>query len=398
MIARENQPTFVSLFCGCGGLDLGFQREGMRCVGAYDIDPIAVDNYRRNFRFQATVCDLTQNAISLPFGKVDVVIAGPPCQGFSTAGARRLDDPRNQLLVTAGRVALRFHPTVFVAENVAGAVAGDHKRYWNTLENILREAGYQTTTLIFRSDRLGLAQLRKRVVLIAWKNRHHCQIELPNVAPLTLREVLRGVESLADHVPVGLSNDSRLGKIALHIRQGQKLSNVRGGDRAVHTWDIPQVFGRTTAFERKVLGVIMKIRRTQRQRNTGDADPVSKTRLERHLGTSADRVLRELLKKEYVRRIGRRYDLRHTYNGKFRRLRWGDAALTVDTRFGDPHFFLHPAENRGFTVREAARIQGFPDTYQFSGSIRDQFRVIGNAVPPPVAECLARVVWEALLR
>jgi DNA (cytosine-5)-methyltransferase 1 len=104
-----------------------------------------------------------------------------------------------------------------------------------------------------------------------------------------------------------------------------------------------------------------------------------------------------LIAKGFVRCKGELYDLTHTFNGKYRRLRWDDAAPTVDTKFGDPRLFLHPAEDRGFTVREAACLQGFPLSFIFEGSPRQQHRMIGNAVPPPTAEIIARWIRYTLL-
>src|SRR3989442_659967 len=118
---------------------------------------------------------------------------------------------------------------------------------------------------------------------------------------------------------------------------GQKLSNVRGGPRSVHTWNIPEVFGATTAAECALLETLMSVRRSERRRNFGDADPVTPTRLERELGTHVRKLIRSLVRKGYVRRIGRYVDLVHSFNGKCRRFRWDDVACTVDTRFGDPH-------------------------------------------------------------
>ena len=89
-------------------------------------------------------------------------------------------------------------------------------------------------------------------------------------------------------------------------------------------------------------------------------------------------------------------DLSHTFNGKYRRLSWDHPAPTVDTRFGDPKYYLHPEEQRGLSVREAARIQGFPDDFVFAGSKAAQFRMVGNAVPPPLAKQLAEAIREYL--
>ena len=103
-----------------------------------------------------------------------------------------------------------------------------------------------------------------------------------------------------------------------------------------------------------------------------------------------------LLRKGYIRRTGDAYDLAGTFNGKFRRLSWNEPSCTVDTRFGAPRYFLHPDKERGFTVREAARIQGFDDQYVFIGEKNAQYRLIGNAVPPPLGN-LAADYSKALL-
>ena len=108
--------------------------------------------------------------------------------------------------------------------------------------------------------------------------------------------------------------------------------------------------------------------------------------------------LKKLQKKGYIRVKDGLYDLVATFNGKFRRLDWNEPSLTVDTRFGEPKYFLHPDEDRGFTVREAARIQGFPDSFVFHGPIREQYRMIGNAVPPPIAARLSEFVKEIILK
>jgi DNA (cytosine-5)-methyltransferase 1 len=89
--------------------------------------------------------------------------------------------------------------------------------------------------------------------------------------------------------------------------------------------------------------------------------------------------------------------LSHTFNGKYRRLSYAHPSPAVDTRFGTPAYYLHPEEPRGFTAREAARIQGFPDSFFFEGTKATQFKMIGNAVPPPVAESIATAIKERLL-
>lgn len=386
-----HNPTFISLFSGCGGLDTGLIHEGFTCLRAFDIDSSVIEVHRRNLGDSGTVADLTStsNTVLRSAGHPDVVVAGSPCQGFSTAGKRDINDPRNSLLLRAGHAAIALRPRVFVAENVPGAVAGAHGMYWNELDSMMRGAGYSTVTLKLNATDVGLAQRRTRVILLAWRGSREPSFTSRQISSRTLRHVLKAVDGLPQHEREFLPSGSKALLIAKRIKQGQKLCNVRGGDASVHTWDIPEAFGQTTAKERAVLEMTMLLRRRNRQRDYGDADPVSAKSLRQALGYNAGDIVKSLIRKSFMRKIDGGYDLANTFNGKYRRLAWHSASLTVDTRFGDPRYFLHPTEHRGFTVREAARIQGFPDWFEFTANPTDSFRMIGNAVPPPLGSFLA---------
>ena len=133
------------------------------------------------------------------------------------------------------------------------------------------------------------------------------------------------------------------------------------------------------------------MRRTERERDFGDADPVSMQRIKAVIGVRSDAILRALCKKEYVRRVGSKFDLSHTFNGNYRRLRWDAPSPTVDTHFGDPRLFLHPDEHRGLSVAEAAALQGFNVGFKWPESQRSAYRLIGNAVPPPISKVVAAI-------
>ncbi|MEX1026502.1 MAG: DNA cytosine methyltransferase [Candidatus Paceibacterota bacterium] len=397
-MSRRPAPKFLSLFSGCGGLDLGFTKAGSQAIAALDADPLVVGAYRRNLGTEAIQLDL-----SVPFPipdawrNTDVVLAGPPCQGFSTAGKRRLNDPRNSLLMTAARIAIEIQPSVVIVENVAGAIAGRHKEYWNSMLSILRNGGYRAAELQCNASTFGVPQNRKRAIAIAWNTTFEGKIELQESPCPTLRATLSGIETAVNHSPKFLAPMSRAGMIACRIGCGQKLCNVRISPKAVHTWQIPKVFGRTSKEEREVLVGLLRRRRQRRLRDHGDADPVTAQALRWYLKRPVASTLHKLTEKGYVRKVGSRYDFCHTFNGKFRRLEWDALAPTVDTKYGDPYYFLHPSEARAFTVREAARIQGFSDDFTFAGPVRTQFQMIGNAVPPPMANAIAEFVLANIL-
>ncbi len=370
----ESSLSFLSLFSGCGGLDLGFMQAGFSPVAAFDIWPLAVENYRNNIGDHAHIWDLSNGKLPNEFD-CDVVVAGSPCQGFSTVGKRNIDDPRNHLLESAVKIGIDVNPKAMVFENVLGILQGEHKTHWDRAHSKLNAAGYETTTLILDARDTGSPQSRKRAFLLAWKKTFKITTALEKQKHLTLIDVLANISNLANHEPKTFQPDTPEYKISSQIEPGQKLCNVRGGTASVHTWNIPEVFGDTTLEEKEVLQSIMKLRRRNRRRTFGDADPVIPRAIYLDLQRKVATDIKSLIRKGYLRKIDGFVDLTNTFNGKYRRPLLNGASHTVDSRFGDPRCFLHPSEHRGFSVREAARIQRFPDSYIFHGPIDEQFRL-----------------------
>jgi DNA (cytosine-5)-methyltransferase 1 len=388
----------LSLFSGCGGLDLGFLQAGFNIQAAFDIDRDAAATYRDNIG-QCETTDLSDwRRVAQTVGNVDVVVGGPPCQGFSVAGPRRLDDPRNTLLAVPARIAIAVKANAVVIENVLGVLAQPHRQFWNEVDTMLRAAGYFTETLILDAATLGLAQVRKRVFLVATRMPLNDVRIHPVQPPAPLKSVFPVKAGAPNHQPVWLDSFSDDYRIACRIEPGQKLCNVRSGPASVHTWDIPEVFGDVTPIERRILEFALHRRRTKRIRTTGDADPIPMNEFRAQFGVTARSHLRTLREKGYIRVYdGGRVDLTHTFNGKFRRLDPDRPAHCVLTGFCDPKYFLHPYEHRALSVREAARLQSFPDTFVFTGSSRSQARQVGNAVPPEQARVVAMRLRANLL-
>jgi len=394
----DDRLKFVSLYAGCGGMDLGFLSEKFECIGAYDNDPHAIENYKHNIGkhiYSADLSTIDQDIINL-VKQADLLVAGPPCQGFSTAGKNNPNDPRNLHLLRVSELAIASLPEIVVVENVRGLLGKRHEDIWLRFKSNLINAGYNVNWAILNTNEYEVPQIRKRIIIVATRNKFFEFPTKSNARLPTLIDVINNrIKDSKNHNPEYLEENSDSVQIASKIQPGQKLSNVRGGAAAVHTWDIPEVYGAVDNQQRKVLETIVSLRRKLRVRDFGDADPVSVDSVSDALGYNAKRDMLSLLKLGYLRKVDDKYDLSNTFNGKYRRLSLNEPSLTVDTRFGQPRYFLHPNENRGFTIREAARIQTFPEWYEFIGNKTNCYKLVGNAVPPTFAAFIARAVKQA---
>ena len=331
---------------------------------------------------------------------IDILIATPPCQGFSTASSYPKWDDRNNLFLIACKAVEIAGPGIAVIENVAGIINRRNRHLLDCGIAFLRNAGYHVEIVVLPCDKYGVSQRRKRVFVIARSGGRSFDMDgllQKTIETPDLKDIFCGLDTgMNAHDPVFPPCGSRHERIARVIGPGQKLCNVRAGVNSVPTWDIPDVFGVTTKKERRLLRAVRVLRRRARKRDFGDFDPVSVVELNAELGFDTGSLIAGLLEKGYLREMGECLDLANTFNGKYRRIDIEDVSPTVDTRFGDYRLFLHPHENRGMTVREAARIQGFPDSFLFDGHSRHSFRLIGNAVPPPVAAHIAGFVRDLI--
>ena len=156
------------------------------------------------------------------------------------------------------------------------------------------------------------------------------------------------------------------------------------------------MFGKVSSLERNILETIARHRRLreyEKEQSWNDANPLTMTEIKTILGKDVSVAIKNLIRKGYIVKKGSGlYDLKHTFNGKFRRLDNKRPSEAVLTNFGSVRNFVHPTKNRPFTVRECARIQGFPDNFVIKGSLHSQYRQMGNAVPPPLAKIIAEEV------
>lgn len=438
----------VSLFCGCGGMDLGFAGAGFAVVRAIDLDPAAAAVHAANFGAPAVLGDVTGTDFAAwrrELGPVDVVLGGFPCQGFSKAGPKRADDPRNGLYRAMLGAVRELRPACFVAENVEGLAQNFGGRYLEQISGDFGRLGYQVAVALIDAIGYGVPQHRRRIFFVGtaagiapagWPQPsgavrvRNGETGRPRSMPSALHGLLGpdagagpdgGGAGLAEPVAVSAAIGdlrsldapvpghevltgwpARYEAIIKAIGPGQKLCNVRHGPESVRTWDIPQAFGPVTAAERDILEAIARNRRHRKYGTIPNGNPLPVPVIEELTGQrDLVPVLDGLCQRGFAKALAGGYDLRGGLfcSGQFRRPAWDAPAPTVLTGFGNPRYFLHPLEDRPFSLREAARLQGFPDQFVLRPpgvSLPDAFRLVGNAVPPPLARALAGQVAAAL--
>ena len=430
---KRISPTVVSLFAGCGGLDLGFKEEGFNLVYACDNDSVAVEVYKRNIDSRAYVRDVTTDIFHdeiLSLGKCDVVLGGFPCQGFSKAGPKRQDDSRNLLYLEMKKAVAQLQPEIFIAENVDGLSQNFKGQFTEYIVRDFKEIGYEVDYRILNAGDYGVPQHRRRIFFVGQKKSsikngfrwpvqsHNCQTRngekqivsslevFDDKSPSCLKKAVSIKDSIADLRRLGSSvPDHRItnkwkedyNKIIARIGEGQKLCNVRFSETSVYTWDIPEVFGEVDNVDVLILEAIGKNRRHKKYGNIPNGNPLSETIIKELTGIDNLRGnLEKLSRLGYLKEKMGGYDLKGAMfcSGLFKRPLWSEPSPTVLTNFHNPRYFIHPLEDRPFSLRECARLQGFPDNFLFTDNhsvkqLVDGYRLVGNAVAPPLSKQFA---------
>lgn len=359
MISR---PKVLDLFSGAGGLGLGFEQAGFDLVAAVELDPIHAATHSYNFPQCATICDdVTKITGSVIVNKadsdIDVVIGGAPCQGFSLIGQRALDDPRNELVRHFLRLVIELKPSVFVLENVKGLTLGKHRRFLDEVVVEFQSAGYNVTLpwAVLNARFYGVPQDRQRLFLMGARS----DLALPSYplpssleGGVTCEDAIGDLPDAEQFKTLVLSDavrTKRHGQLSLYAREMRCLDN--------EAWH----FGYKRRWDRDWLTSSMRTDHTEISRR-------------RFASTSPGSV----------EPISRFFKLEK--NGVSNTLRAGtDSARGA---FTSPRP-IHYEYNRCVTVREMARLHGFPDWFRFHPTKWHGARQIGNAVPPPLARAVA---------
>ncbi|MEZ4662357.1 MAG: DNA cytosine methyltransferase [Caldilineaceae bacterium] len=338
---------FIDLFCGAGGLSQGFINAGFKCVQAIDHDESAIETHKSNFCDNASALEISE-AIDLE--EADVIIGGPPCQGFSSAGMRRTGDTRNTLVRIFAELIVQQKPKAFVFENVEGFLTADNgNRVFDLLEPLI-DAGYRIHLRKINAANYGVPQHRKRVLAIGG---------------LGWEPTFPQSQFMAYGAP-GASNTSR------HLPLCPTLSDALAG------LPEPQQYPPATPSGHFVRDVSqLDLERIQLLKP----------------GQTMKNLPQNLWHDSYKRRANRRVkdgtpsERRGGAPAGLRRLIFDQPSKAVTS--GAISEFVHPISDRFLTLRECARIQTFPDDFCFAGTLNQVIVQIGNAVPPLLARAIA---------
>lgn len=347
------KANIIDLFCGAGGLSLGFEKAGFKSILAIDKwrDAIITYNENRSYKCGTTtdIHDFTNQQLLKYKEDYNIVgiIGGPPCQGFSMVGTRQTNDPRNSLYIEYVRFVDVIKPDFFVLENVPGLLSMEKGKFKEDIVKRFSELGYNVNYQVLRASDYGVPQSRKRVFFVGL-NKH------------IFNDTFFNFDTLEKRKPV--STEMAIGD----------LPTLEDKESTETYTNEPKNY-----FQEKIRDGAIKLLNHVRTNHTSKT--VEIISMVPDGGTIKD------LPEEY-------YKVRN-YNAAFKRMNSKLPSGTIDC--GHRNYF-HYSLNRIPTVRESARIQSFPDTYEFCGSKTSQYTQVGNAVPPLLAYTIAIAIKRIL--
>lgn len=343
----------IDLFAGVGGLSLGFEMAGFDTVLANEYDKSIAESYMKNRpHTKMIIADITKLPLEETFrayvNNVDVVVGGPPCQGFSQKGQRKtINDERNFLFRYFYNVVRYVKPKYFLMENVPNLLTAENGYFKSEIEQLFKALGYVLNADVLNASDYGVPQSRRRAFILGTKKSEPLKLPEPLQKRTTIWEAISDLN---------------------YLNSGEGLEEQE--------YKYPP-----QSDYQKVL------RKGSKMLFNHIATNHSKIALER-LNMIPPRCGRELLPAEHR--------TKSIYSGTWTRMCEDDVSVTITTRFDTPASgkFTHPYLNRAITVREAARIQSFPDTFRFYGTKCSQMKQVGNAVPPLLAYEVAKVIMN----
>ena len=384
----------IDLFAGAGGITEGFRHAGATCVFANDFNPHACETFRHNHPGVEMVCGAIQDldaqairkSLSLQKGDLDVLVGGPPCQGFSiNAPERFLEDPRNSLFKHYLRFVDEFAPKTFLFENVPGMLSLGGGLIFDTIISQMQKRGYRISAKILLAAHYGVPQVRWRMIILGSRLDEAPKHPEPTHF-YTCRPNFKGGATIATRlVPLD----------EVWLKPSVTLADAIS--------DLPPVEAGGGEEQVGYLGTKAKSQFAQAMRDGSEvlhnhtANRLSQINFDRlaHIapGSAWTSIPHELLP------AGMKKARTSDHTMRYGRLSWNSLAGTIMTKC-DPHWgaVFHPDQERTFTVRETARIQSFPNTYRFLGPRAAQYEQVGNAVPVLMAKAIANALREHLAK
>lgn len=347
----------VDLFAGAGGLSLGAEMAGIDVQIAVENDVYAAETYKFNHPQTHVITDDIKNIdrISIDKGNnIIVLFGGPPCQGFSTSNqkTRNKDNPKNWLFKEFVRLSALLRPDWIVFENVRGIVETEKGYFVDLISSEIGKLGYTCSTMILCAFDYGIPQTRSRFFLIGSLSGKTVK------KPKSTMDIVTVADAISD-LPT-LENGANIDVLYYRVKDTEKLSNYAKSLRG----DLIQCSGHLVT--KNASKIIQRYSYVPQGGNWSD--------------------IPDHLMDNYK-------DKNRCHTGIYKRLSADAPAITVGNY--RKSMLIHPWENRGLSVREAARLQSFPDSYKFCGSIGFQQQQVGNAVPPYLAKIVFQAVIEA---
>lgn len=386
MTDKNKKPKIVDLFCGPGGLSLGFESAGFNIEFANDIDKHAIETFRFNHpnvpSEHIVLGDIVEflklKKDELKKSTADVVIGGPPCQGFSMANRQRLiDDPRNILYKKFVEVVGMVKPTFLVMENVKGMLS-----HADEVVDDFEKKGYFTKYTVLNAKDFGIPQNRERLVYIG------VRIDKFKDAESTVKDIFKSIEKQKTSEVAPLKSVFwGLRKLSARTQKGNaNLESKESG----FTEDVPVGKNKPNKY-------ILRINHGKTPKKIWN----HKARYNNERDLEIFRLLPpgEKSDHESIAHIMPYKNRADIFKDKFFKLLPDKPSKTITSHMKfDCHMYIHPNEVRGITPREAARIQSFPDSYVFKGPYTQWYSQIGNAVPPLLGEVIAKSIKKKLLQ
>lgn len=350
----------LDLFSGCGGLTLGFKLAGFESQLAVEFVKEAAETFKTNLGTEVIVKDIrkvSNREISSKLKtKIDLIAGGPPCEGFSNAGKRNPLDKRNLLYREILRIARYLKPKIILMENVPALLTMKNGDVINDIRKGLLRIGYQSDFVTLNSADFGVPQNRRRLFIIATKDNNYKRIisDLKKKKAKKLTSVYDAISDLPS------------------LNPGQQETNY---------------------FSKPIARYQIKMRKHSKELLNHKAVKHRQEIIERYKYIKPGSGI-----KEAWQTIPQQFRPKALYAARGRRLHYLNPSYTVTSHCLDE--LIHPEQNRAITPREAARLQSFPDWYRFLGKYvvfhgsheQDQYEQIGDAVPPLMAEGIAKVI------